>query len=249
MTMSANTLHTKLAVMGVLALFWQATAWVVDNELLWPDFHLVVFKLIELLGRVHFLEAVANSIWMTVVAFGMVTAAMLVILVCTYPVPRARRLVVNFCDMMGPTPTLSWLPVFLIFFGFSKGLVYMLMVWGVLWVFMPSVYGLVEISHTTWRRQIQELQLTTWQAIHHVYLPSMMPGLVSLAKTYFMFLWRILFAVEIVFGTVGGAVGIGTLMYDFKGRFDHLEVYACMLMIMILGGLMSLLFARLNPAR
>ena len=77
----------------------------------------------------------------------------------------------------------------------------------------------------------------------------MMPGLISLAKTYFMFLWRILFAVEIVFGTVGGAVGIGTLMYDFKGRFDHLEVYACMLMIMILGGSMSLLFSRLNPTR
>jgi NitT/TauT family transport system permease protein len=249
MIMSANTFQTRLAVVLVLATLWQATAWIVDNQLLWPDLHLVVGKLIELLGRTQFIEAVINSIWMTVVAFVMVSATMLGIVVVTYPNAFTRRLVINFCDMMGPTPTLSWLPVFLIFFGFTKGLVYMLMIWGVLWVFLPSVYSLVEVSHATWQRQIRELNLTSWQAVREVYVPSMLPGLISLSKTYFMFLWRILFAVEIVFGTIGGAIGIGTLMYDFKGRFDHLEVYACMLMIMILGGLMSWSFSRLTMVK
>lgn len=246
MNMYDNTFRIRLSVVFMLALFWQLTAWIVDNELLWPDLHLVVAKLIDLLGRAQFIEAVINSVWMTVVAFAMVSVAMLGIVMVTYPNGFVRRMAINFCDMMGPTPTLSWLPVFLIFFGFSKGLVYMLMVWGVLWVFLPSVYSLVQISHDTWHRQIRELDLSPWQAVREVYVPSMLPGLLSLSKTYFMFLWRILFAVEIVFGTVGGAIGIGTLMYDFKGRFDHLEVYACMLMIMILGGFMSWSFSRLN---
>jgi ABC-type nitrate/sulfonate/bicarbonate transport system permease component len=233
----------------LLAMLWQTTAWVVDNQLLWPHLHLVLIKLVEMLGRVQFLEAVANSVWMTVVSFAMVSILMLVIVLATYPNKFARRLTINFCDMLGPTPTMSWLPVFLIFFGFSQSLIFTLMTWGVLWVFLPSVYSLVTISHDTWSRQIRDLRLTPWQAVIKVYVPSMLPGLVSLSKTYFMFLWRILFAVEIVFGTVGGHIGIGTLMYDFKGRFDHLEVYACLLMIMILGGIMSWSFSRLIPRR
>ena len=56
-------------------------------------------------------------------------------------------------------------------------------------------------------------------------------------------MWRVLFSLEIVFGAVGGHVGIGTTMYDFKGKFDHLEVYACILMIMIIGALINKFFA------
>lgn len=247
--MSNNTLQTRFTMIVLLALLWQTAAWVVDNQLLWPHLHLVVIKLIEMLGRVQFLEAVANSIWMTVTSFVMVSMLMLIILLATWPSQFARRLLGNVCDMLGPTPTMSWLPVFLIFFGFSQALVYTLMIWGVLWVFLPNVYSLVSLSHDTWHRQIRDLGLTSWQAVTKVYVPSMLPGLMSLSKTYFMFLWRILFAVEIVFGTVGGHIGIGTLMYDFKGKFDHLEVYACMLMIMILGVCMNQIFGRFERRR
>jgi len=65
-----------------------------------------------------------------------------------------------------------------------------------------------------------------------------------MSKTYLMFMWRVLFSLEIVFGAVGGHIGIGTTMYDFKGKFDHLEVYACMLMIMILGAVMNKVFGK-----
>jgi hypothetical protein len=44
----------------LLAVLWQTTAWVVDNQLLWPHLHLVLIKLIEMLGRVQFLEAVMS---------------------------------------------------------------------------------------------------------------------------------------------------------------------------------------------
>lgn len=245
-TMLNHTWKHNLFLWLILAATWQAAAWSIANPLLWPDIWDVTAKLIELLGRVDFVTAVINSLWVTTTAFVIMCGLAVTISTTTHNVPVLRRFVDSLCNLIGPTPTLSWLPVFLIFFGFSKPTIYILMVWAVLWLSIPAFYSLLDITHDTWRKQVRNLGLSRWKAVRHVYLPSMLSGFVIISKGYFMLMWRVLFSIEIVFGTVGGHIGIGTAMYDFKGRFDHLEVYACMLMIMIMGGVMSMLFGRLQ---
>jgi NitT/TauT family transport system permease protein len=242
--MYQNYWMNKIFVVAFIAVTWQVAAVAIGNHMLWPDIWDVVFKLFELLQRVSFLTAIYNSLFITLTAFVILSVLAVAISSLTHNVAWLRRMISTFSDLIGPTPTLSWLPVFLIFFGFSKATIYILMIWAVLWLAIPGFYSLLDMSNQTWRRQIENLGLSRYQALRNVYIPSMLQGFLSMSKTYLMFMWRVLFSLEIVFGAVGGHIGIGTTMYDFKGKFDHLEVYACMLMIMILGAVMNKVFGK-----
>lgn len=232
----------KFSTVVFIVVAWQIGTIAIGNHMLWPNIWDVVLKLFELLQRVNFLKAIYNSVFLTLTAFGILSVLAVTISSFTHNIAWLRRMISTFSDLIGPTPTLSWLPVFLIFFGFSKATVYILMIWAVLWLAIPGFYSLLDMSKQTWHRQIDNLGLSKYQALRHVYVPSMLQGFLSLSKTYLMFMWRVLFSLEIVFGAVGGHIGIGTTMYDFKGKFDHLEVYACLLIIMVLGAVMNKMF-------
>jgi ABC-type nitrate/sulfonate/bicarbonate transport system permease component len=241
--MYQNSWTNKLFIIVVIAVSWQLASFAIGNKMLWPDIWDVVKKLFELVQRVNFLNAVFSSLYITFTGFILMMVIVILVATATHNSKWARTLISDFCDIIGPTPTLSWLPVFLIFFGFSKATIYILMIWAVFWLAIPGFYSLLDISNQTWSKQIDNLRLSRLQAVKHVYIPSMLNGFLIISKINLMFMWRVLFSLEIVFGAVGGHVGIGTAMYDFKGKFDHLEVYACMLMIMIIGALINKFFA------
>lgn len=239
MTIFRNILWLKIAIVLLLIGAWQAVGYVINNPILWPDFGSVVLKLFELLQQKTFLLSVASSLKVATLGFLSVMLLAFIIAIATYKIKFLKELFTTVSAIVGPTPTLSWLPVFLIFFGFTKTTLYFLIVWGVLWFILPNIYSLIEMSQAQWDRQIKNLGFNKFKAFRHVYLPSMVKGFISTGTVNFMQVWRVLFSIEIIFGAMGGHIGIGTTMYDFKGKFDHVEVYACLLMIMILGAILS----------
>ena len=244
--MFQSSWFNKILVFVILAGSWQLTAMVFNNSMLWPDIVSVVIKLWELMGRTNFTQAIWNSLFMATASWLATMLIALVVTLITFRYTAIKKIIQDIADIIGPTPTMSWFPIFLIFYGFSKSTLYMLLIWAVVWLAIPGFYSLIEMSQQTWQKQIQNLRFDIWQALKHVYVPSLLPGYIISAKTYFFYIWRTLFGCEIVFGSIGGHVGIGGLMYEYKGKFDHVDVYACLLLIMLLGALMSLGFKQLQ---
>lgn len=239
MTTFQNTLLFKTLTVLVLIAAWQIAGVAISNPIMWPDFITVVSKLVDLLHQPAFLLSIFSSLKVATVGFLLVICLAFLIAVSTYKIRFFKELFSTLSSLIGPTPTLSWMPVFLIFFGFTKTALYLLVIWGVLWFILPNIYALIAISQEQWKNQIRNLRFGKYKAFRYVYLPSMLKGFVSIGTVNFMQVWRVLFSIEIIFGAMGGHIGVGTTMYDFKGKFDHVEVYACLLMIMILGAVLS----------
>lgn len=240
--MSSNIWFRQISAVLVLLLAWQIASWLVNNAMIWPDVMSVMIKLGELLQRVEFLQSIFASLYTALVGFIIVVVVSIPLILLTHRTVFARQILSTLSDLIGPTPTLSWLPVFLIFFGFTKITLYLLICWGVIWLMLQNLYALLDTSRQHWDAQIQNLRFTQYQAWIYVYIPSMWAGFISTGKLYFMQIWRVLFSIEIVFGAIGGHQGLATSMYEFKGKFDHVEVFACLLLIMILGVLIGEVF-------
>ena len=219
----------------ILLLAWQIASWLINNAMIWPDVVSVVIKLGELLQKVEFVQSIFASLGTAVVGFIIVMSVSVPLILLTHRRLFVRQILSTLSDLIGPTPTLSWLPVFLIFFGFSKITLYLLICWGVIWLMLQNLYSLLDLSRRQWDAQIRNLRFSQYQAWIYVYIPSMWSGFISTGKLYFMQIWRVLFSIEIIFGAIGGHQGLATSMYEFKGKFDHVEVFACLLLIMILG--------------
>lgn len=207
--------------------------------MIWPDIVSVVIKLAQLLQRVDFIHSILASLVTASIGFVIVISISVSLILVTYRRDFVRQILTTLSDLIGPTPTLSWLPVFLIFFGFSKITLYLLICWGVVWLMLQNLYALLDMSRQQWDTQIRNLKFSKWKSWIYVYIPSMWHGFISAGKLYFMQIWRVLFSIEIVFGAIGGHQGLATSMYEFKGKFDHVEVFACLLLIMILGVLIG----------
>lgn len=226
----------------VLLLAWQIASWLINNAMIWPDVVSVVIKLGELLQKVEFVQSIFASLGTALIGFVTVVSVSVILVVFTHRRVFVRQILSTLSDLIGPTPTLSWLPVFLIFFGFSKITLYLLICWGVIWLMLQNLYALLDLSRQQWDAQIRNLRFTQYQSWIYVYIPSMWTGFISTGKLYFMQIWRVLFSIEIVFGAIGGHQGLATSMYEFKGKFDHVEVFACLLLIMILGVIIGEIF-------
>ena len=230
----------------LLPLTWNILWLVIGNESLWPEFFSTLNRLFDLVLNERFSSAYLSSINLIIGSFAISIVCSLLLAALTTKVRSLRNFVEYMSSGIGPVPTMAWLPVFLILLGFNKFTIYAMCVWSVVWLATPQIIGLLDIARQSWHRQVLNLKFNTVKSLRHVYIPAVLPGFLAISKTYMMQIWRVIFAIEVIFGALGGHTGLGMLMFDYKGRFDHLETYASLLAIVLTGLLINWIFAGLQ---
>lgn len=223
---------------AILIGVWQLVYLVVGNHLMWPSFDETIKSLIDMMindtdGR-FYLAAIGSLQSLTIVV-GVIIGITVLMTLLGLMSRTVKDTLTTWGGMFGPVPGFTWLPIFFILFGMGINTVYALCVWTCIWFVLLQIFGQMDTAQKTWGHQVENLELGHWKALTLVYIPSLIPAFLSSVKISWNHTWRIVFAIEIAFGNLGGQHGLGILMSDYRGEFETTEVYALLLIVMFVG--------------
>jgi len=142
-------------------------------------------------------------------------------------------------------PSITWLPVALLWFGLSETAILFVVVLGSVLAIAVSADAGVRNLNPLWIRAARTLGSKGVRLYTTVLLPASLPALVSGAKLGWTFAWRSLMAAELLF--VSG--GLGQLLQTGRELNDVPRIFAVMVVITIIGFTTEkLLFAPIERA-
>jgi NitT/TauT family transport system permease protein len=104
---------------------------------------------------------------------------------------------------MQSLPSISWLPLGILWFGLTEQAVIFIVVLGSVWAIAISARDGVRNIPVLQRRAAQVFGASRWQTVWYVTLPGMLPSMAQGLKSGWSFSWRSLMAAELIFVTVG----------------------------------------------
>ncbi|MGC5616068.1 ABC transporter permease [Georgenia sp. Z1491] len=125
---------------------------------------------------------------------------------------------------------IAWLPILIIWFGFSLTSVTIVIVYTVVFPLIISIVAAIDRVPVNLLRAGGSLGASRWQRIVHVVLPAALPGVSSGVRTGLGYGWRALIAAEIIIGTSG----VGFMMFDGRRGGDVTLVFVGMIVLGVL---------------
>jgi NitT/TauT family transport system permease protein len=104
---------------------------------------------------------------------------------------------------MQSLPSISWLPLGILWFGLSEQAIIFIVILGSVWAIAISARDGVRNIPVLQRRAAQVFGASRWQTIRYVTLPGMLPSMAQGLKLGWSFSWRSLMAGELIFVSVG----------------------------------------------
>ncbi len=225
----------KTAILIVLALLWEVTGRLLDNELLFPTFAVTVRAFVdgvangELPARVW----VSIQVLLTGYALGVLVAALLTVAAISSRV--GTDLLETLTSMFNPLPAIALLPIALIWFGLGTGSLIFVLVHSVLWAVALNTHsGFLSVSATL-RMVGRNYGLTGLPYVTKILIPAAFPSILTGLKIGWAFAWRTLIASELVFGVASGTGGLGWFIYENKNMLEIPAVFAGLLTVILIG--------------
>jgi taurine transport system permease protein len=125
---------------------------------------------------------------------------------------------------------IAWLPILIIWFGFSLTSVTFVIVYTVIFPLMVSIVSGVDSIPPDMIRAARALGARRRQILMEVVLPGSLPAVATGIRTGLGYGWRALIAAEIIVGTSG----IGFMMFDARRAGQVTEVFVGMVILGIL---------------
>jgi NitT/TauT family transport system permease protein len=104
---------------------------------------------------------------------------------------------------MQSLPSISWLPLAVLWFGLSERAIVFIVVLGSVWAIAISARDGVQSIPLLQRRAAQVFGAGRWQTVRYVTLPGMLPSMSQGLKLGWSFSWRSLMAGELIFVSAG----------------------------------------------
>ncbi len=125
---------------------------------------------------------------------------------------------------------IAWLPIVIIWFGFSLTSVTVVIVYTVTFPLIISIVAGLDAIPTNLLRAASSLGASRWRMFWEVYVPGALPGVSSGVRTGLGYGWRALIAAEIIIGTSG----VGFMMFDARRQGEVSDVFVGMAVLGVL---------------
>ncbi|MCX5530158.1 ABC transporter permease [Streptomyces sp. NBC_00006] len=122
---------------------------------------------------------------------------------------------------------IAWLPIVIVWFGFSLTAVTFVIVYTIVFPLMLSVVAGVEQVPRELVRAARSLGAGRWRVFVEVIVPGSLPSVAGGIRTGLGYGWRALVAAEIIVGTSG----IGYMMFDARRVGDISQVFLGMVVL------------------
>ncbi|MFB7114199.1 ABC transporter permease [Streptomyces sp. NPDC056291] len=223
----SGTFRTLGPFVPVVALWWLLAALEVFPQSFFVGPPTVVDKLGELLEKGILPGYLADSLTRLCygVGFGLLIGLPLGFAVAMIRV--ARRIFWPILLFFQAIADIAWLPIVIVWFGFSLTTVTFVIVYTIVFPLMLSVVAGVEQVPRELLRAARSLGAGRWRVFLEVIVPGALPSVAGGIRTGLGYGWRALVAAEIIVGTSG----VGFMMFDARRVGDISQVFLGMVVL------------------
>ncbi len=237
-----SDLIVKIVFVAVVLLIWESVA----RANLFGSRSRLIFPTIGEIGRAFvtnltigyagssFLIYIANSLKLLIIGLliGVVLAFVFsgLSMVSRY-FYSIYNLVVSVFDLL---PGVALLPVVIIIFGVTPGVIVFLVVHAVIWPMSRSVLdGFMAVPRIYVEAGLN-MGLSRGRLLFGVYIPAAMSYILSGLKVGWARAWRGLLSAEMIFG-LANSLGIGLYINQMRTNLKNAEMYATLIVIVLIG--------------
>lgn len=157
-------------------------------------------------------------------------------------IPLFRKIFECYCGYFTSLPNFTIIPFLILLFGITNTVMLAVMIFSVFFIMSYQILGAFDNLAIQYDKHVKNLKWGLFKSITHVYLPASAPVLLSMANMSWTYMWRTLISLEVVFGNIGGYMGLGTYLVDVKNTMDIDKMYVVLFCIAICGFTMSRIF-------
>ena len=228
----------KLAMVVAIAailLFWQIAAWLLPDFLM-PGVPSVMVRLWEDVQTAEFRGVLAGSLTrlgfgygfalLFGIGFGLIGAVLFFF----------REVLKSAIIILQSIPSIAWVPLFLIMMGFGNMPIIVVIA---LAAFFPAALSVMNATESVQNVHVYAASVmgeSRWEMLRRVYLPAVMPELITGAQLAFGNAWRALISAEML---IGFGQGLGRSLAYAGETADMIGVMANILTIAILATLID----------
>ena len=223
-----------LAIVFIL-LFWQVAAWTLPDFLM-PGVPTVMARLWNEIGSTEFRVTLWNSLVRLAggygaallfgIGFGLIGAVLFFF----------REVLKSAIIILQSIPSIAWVPLFLILMGFGNLPIIVVVA---LAAFFPAALSVMNATESVQQVHVSAARVmgaSRWNMLKRVYLPAVMPELITGAQLAFGNAWRALISAEML---IGFGKGLGRSLAYAGETADMIGVMANILTIAILAVLID----------
>ncbi|TCS32732.1 NitT/TauT family transport system permease protein [Paucimonas lemoignei] len=231
-------LHKKLAfalAVVLILLGWQIAAWILPDFLM-PDVPVVMKRLWEEMQSESFRAALWGSLirlgsgYGAALAFGIGFGLIGAVLFFFREVLKSAIIILQ------SIPSIAWVPLFLIMMGFGNLPIIVVVA---IAAFFPAALSVMNATESVQKVHVAAARVmgaSRWDLLRRVYLPAVMPELITGAQLAFGNAWRALISAEML---IGFGKGLGRSLSYAGETADMVGVMTSILTIAILAPLID----------
>jgi len=219
----------------VMAALWEAYGRSVGNDLILPTLSSVLKALFRSFADGVMPGRVWNSLDMLL--RGYLTGVALAIVVTTLAITTrlGNDLLTTLTAMFNPLPAIALLPLALLWFGIGNGSLLFVVAHSILWPLALNIHAGYQGVSETLRMAGRNPGLKPIPYVARVLFPAALPSVISGLKVGWAFGWRTLIAAELVFGASSSGGGIGWFIFSKRNDLEIPDVFAGLLVIVLIG--------------
>ncbi|MBB5216952.1 ABC transporter permease [Parapusillimonas granuli] len=223
-----------IAVLAIL-LLWQSAAWTLPDFLM-PGVPAVIVRLWEDIRASEFQAALSGSLLrlglgygfalLFGVGFGLIGGILFFF----------REVLKSAIIILQSIPSIAWVPLFLIMMGFGNMPMIVVIA---LSAFFPAALSVMNATESVLQVHVSAARVmgaSRWDMLRRVYLPAVMPELITGAQLAFGNAWRALISAEML---IGFGKGLGRSLAYAGETADMVGVMANILTIAVLATLID----------
>jgi NitT/TauT family transport system permease protein len=222
----------------ILLVIWQ----LLSQSGIWVSYLLpspgdVISKLISGFGDGSFFMAILTSLRRLAIGYGI---SLVLGVVMGLLIGRNRYVEETLGSLvlgLQALPSVCWIPLALLWFGLNEQAMTFVVVMGALFSITLGVDAGVKNTPPVYLKAARNMGAQGLALSTQVILPAALPAVISGLKQGWSFAWRSLMAAELIYQTLS----LGTLLQNGRDLGDTAQVFAIMLIIVVVGTLIDLL--------
>jgi NitT/TauT family transport system permease protein len=225
----------QVAIIAALAVIWQIYTLALDNELLFPTLGATLAAFWRGIVSGGLLARAWGSLSVLLVGYAIGIALAFLLAVAAMTSRIGNDLLDTLTSMFNPLPAIALLPLALIWFGLGTSSLVFVLIHSVLWPVALNAHAGFRAVSTTLRMVGRNYGLRGLPLVLRILLPAAFPSILAGLKIGWAFGWRTLIAAEMVYGVASGGGGLGWYIYENKNMLETANVFAGLLMVILIG--------------
>lgn len=250
MIIKIKTILGKPLVQGLVWLFVLLLAWEIAPRVglvasyILPPFSKVISTLVNEMIHGQLLIMIGRSLLRLIIAVAVSLALSIVIILLCLKFRSFKNFYDLLSSIMNAVPSMAILPLIIMWFGIDNTSIMIMVAHSVVWTFTIYVNEGIAALSKVYRDFADNIELSVTSRVRHIYLPALLPNIVSGLKVVWARAWRSLIGAEIVFGTIGRNGGLGYFINMNRLNGNMSKVLAGIIIIATIGLLVEALVFR-----